>query len=66
MPTSSEITVHEKVGDVLADPDTVQAALTLLAAMEKLRVVIVVDGVSHEGVIRFSGENAVVEVNITV
>lgn len=62
----SEIKVHDNIGSLIADPDTVQAALELLASLEKLRVVLTVNGQSFEGVIKFGEQNAVIEVVIAV
>ncbi len=58
------IVPHDTLPSLMADPATVQAALDLLHALERLELVITVDQRIYRGVIDFSGQNATLAVKI--
>lgn len=52
------------LASLMANPAAIAEALALLRALERLEVVLVVNGVESRGVVRFSEQNAVIEVAI--
>jgi len=60
------IVVHDTAAELLADHATIKRALEMLAALENLRVVVIVNGVPFEGAIQYAEGNAVVEITVTV
>jgi hypothetical protein len=61
---SGTITPHADLGSLLNDKAAIPAVLALAAALEDLKVVLVVNGQTFEGVIQFSDTNAIIRIVI--
>lgn len=58
------IRIHSSASELLNDPETIHRVLEIAAAMENLRIVILLNGRKYEGEIKYSDTNAVVEITI--